>query len=93
MDSGWITDRYYKYRLVNGIVFLASTEDIYTAGSYKLIGTLPEGFRPMQGIYSAGVCGSSGRYPLYIAILPDGQVLADGLYEFGRFTVSFPIGS
>ena len=93
MDSGWINSEFYKYRLVKGIVFLASTKDIYTAGSQMLIGTLPEGFRPSQGIYTSGVCGSSGRYPLYIEVQPNGKVYADGLYEFGRFMTSFPIGS
>lgn len=90
-DSGWISDKNYKYRRVNGIVFISESGGINTAGNFMLIGTLPEGFRPSQVIYTAGVCGSSGRYPLYVEILTDGKVYADGLYEYGRFTAAFPV--
>jgi hypothetical protein len=95
-DSGWQTlAGGIEYRKIFGIVYLRFyITNASLTTSYKLIGTLPVGYRINTTIY--GICGTSGGVTGRVSINNSGQISVrteSGTASAAWFQTSFPADS
>ena len=68
---GWVNITAYK------------TGQTLASGTWKLIATLPEGYRPSATVYSGTTIGNSGNIPGYVRVQADG-----GIYMYTATAIS-----